>query len=81
MAWIGVTGMKLSYALAVCALIAAHSHAWGQPVRIEDGLIEGIRSDASIVYKSIPFAAPPVGPLRWRAPQPAPPWSGVRPTR
>src|SRR3954462_803548 len=30
------------------------------------------------VYKGIPFAAPPVGALRWKAPQPVTPWSGVR---
>ncbi len=70
--------MKFSKALAIWSVLAAHSHAWAQPVRIDTGLIEGIQSGASTVYKSIPFAAPPVGELRWRAPEPAPPWNGVR---
>ena len=70
--------MKLSKALALWALVVAHSHAWAQPVRIETGLIEGVQSGSSTVYKSLPFAAPPVGELRWRAPQPALAWSGVR---
>jgi para-nitrobenzyl esterase len=70
--------MKLSKALAVWALLVTQSHAWAQPVRIETGLIEGTPVGVSTVYKSVPFAAPPVGELRWRAPQPAPPWSGIR---
>jgi para-nitrobenzyl esterase len=50
------------------------------PVRIETGLVSGIAgSDATITaFKGIPYAAPPVGDLRWRAPQPALPWQGVR---
>jgi para-nitrobenzyl esterase len=57
-------------------LIAAIS----QPVRTETGLVSGVPArDASItVYKGLPFGAPPVGDLRWRAPQPPAPWQGVR---
>src|ERR1700722_19938392 len=68
--------MNPSTALAVVAFLTAPSYAWAQPVRIETGLIEGIQNGSSTVYKSIPFAAPPVGVLRWRAPQPAPRWNG-----
>jgi para-nitrobenzyl esterase len=48
------------------------------PVKVEDGLIQGTFEDGLTVYKGIPFAAPPVGNLRWRAPQPAEKWEGVR---
>lgn len=47
---------------------------------VDGGQIEGVEADASdvIVYKGIPYAAPPVGNLRWKAPQPVEPWEGVR---
>ncbi len=50
------------------------------PVRVEQGQLSGIPgSDPEVrVYKGIPFAAPPVGDLRWRAPKPAADWPGVR---
>ncbi|MCC7375104.1 MAG: carboxylesterase family protein [Verrucomicrobiales bacterium] len=50
------------------------------PIRVEHGLIQGATEDGLSVYRGIPFAAPPVGALRWRAPQPAAPWEGVRKT-
>jgi para-nitrobenzyl esterase len=45
-----------------------------------DGVLEGVVSaDGKVrTFKGIPFAAPPVGPLRWKAPQPPAPWTGVR---
>ena len=48
------------------------------PVMVEDGLVQGTSEDGLTVYRGIPFAAPPVGGLRWRAPQPAAKWDGVR---
>lgn len=47
-------------------------------VRIDSGLLEGVMEDGVLVYKGVPYAAPPVGPWRWRPPQPVAPWSGVR---
>jgi para-nitrobenzyl esterase len=49
------------------------------PVKTAGGLVEGVAAPGGIrVFKSIPYAAPPVGERRWQPPQPAAPWSGVR---
>lgn len=48
-------------------------------VKTAQGTVEGITEKSGIrSFKGIPFAAPPVGELRWQPPQPAKPWSGVR---
>jgi para-nitrobenzyl esterase len=48
-------------------------------VRIDSGTVEGTTgTDGVRVFRGIPFAAPPVGSLRWKAPQPVARWSGVR---
>ncbi|HZK64488.1 MAG TPA: carboxylesterase family protein [Puia sp.] len=49
------------------------------PIRIGSGLISGVYQEHTgvTVYKGIPFAAPPVGALRWKAPQPSATWNGV----
>jgi para-nitrobenzyl esterase len=59
-------------------MAAGSSRAAGQ-VRVDAGLLEGTQSESGIrVFKGIPFAAPPVGDLRWQAPHPVTPWKGVR---
>lgn len=49
-------------------------------VKTTAGLVQGTTADDGRIriYKGIPFAAPPVGELRWQAPRPATPWQGVR---
>lgn len=51
---------------------------FAEPVKVEDGLLKGTVEDGLAIFRGIPFAAPPVGDLRWRPPQPALKWSGVR---
>jgi para-nitrobenzyl esterase len=48
------------------------------PVTIDAGKLEGSRQPGLVVYKGIPFAAPPTGAQRWREPQPVTPWPGIR---
>jgi para-nitrobenzyl esterase len=47
-------------------------------VKIESGRLKGVDHDGVIAFKGVPFAAPPVGDLRWRPPQSPKTWSGVR---
>ena len=44
---------------------------------VEGGQIQGYKDDGLTIFKGIPFAAPPVGELRWKAPQPVVPWDTV----
>jgi para-nitrobenzyl esterase len=64
-------------AVAVCAALWPGT-ATAAPVEVEGGLVQGVAADGLTVYKGLPFAAPPVGDLRWRPPQPAAKWTGVR---
>src|SRR5580704_5258190 len=50
------------------------------PVKTESGQVEGVagKNPEITVYKGIPFAAPPVGDLRWKPPQPPARWQGVK---
>lgn len=63
-------------------LIALSAPAWSafnQPVRIDTGLVSGVTNGKVTAFKGIPYAAPPIGDLRWREPRPAASWQGVRP--
>lgn len=50
----------------------------GPVVQLASGAVEGEMNGNVAVFKGIPYAQPPVGPLRWREPQPVVPWTGVR---
>ncbi|HVO11464.1 MAG TPA: carboxylesterase family protein [Vicinamibacteria bacterium] len=61
-----------SVTLAVAATAPAPT------ARTESGVVSGVVADGVVSWKGVPYAAPPVGDLRWREPQPPPPWPGVR---
>ena len=68
---------------AICLLLASAMPVLAQSgtstrVQIETGTLVGSSEAGIISFKGIPFAAPPVGPLRWHAPQPAAAWTGER---
>jgi para-nitrobenzyl esterase len=67
----------LSVALLVSGPLAAQ--AADEPVGLTYGQVSGVELENGLtVYRGIPFAAPPVGDLRWQPPQPPTPWQGVR---
>src|SRR5262245_27877660 len=50
----------------------------GSVVTVTSGQLRGIADGAGLSFRGLPYAAPPVGPLRWAPPAPAAPWSGIR---
>ena len=66
--------------LLLPAILLASAATAASRVTIDSGVVEGTTAKSEIhIYEGIPYAAPPVGPLRWKAPQPVANWSGVRP--
>ena len=65
--------LMIAAALAPCAMAA-------DIVKIDSGTLEGtVNADSSVrIFRGVPFAAPPVGKLRWQPPQAVQPWSGAR---
>jgi len=82
----GAAGLALSLSLLApgsTATAAAQHHGRLAPliVRTRDGRVRGLYDDAAREFLGIPYAAPPVGALSWRPPQPARPWAGIRNAR
>src|SRR5262245_55490042 len=65
-------------AITALCLFAVPGLAEQSPMRVSGGLIAGSSGGEIRSYKGIPYADPPVGSLRWKAPQPVVPWKNVR---
>ncbi len=68
----------LVHRIGFALLALSISQAVAAPVQTDAGLLDGMHDGALSVYKGVPFAAPPVGDLRWREPRPVAHWAGVR---
>ena len=66
----------LSGGLALVTPPAAFSQI--ETAKVTGGEVQGVIKDGVASFKGVPFAAPPVGDLRWNAPQPVKPWTGIR---
>ncbi len=71
-------GILIGAALLGLAAMGSSNGAPPPVVRVDSGELQGVVDDGVASYKGIPFAAPPMGDLRWRPPQPVAPWTGVR---
>jgi len=71
-------GRRAAVSFLLLAPLAAAGEAMADQVRTRAGVVEGV-TDADVrTFLGLPYAAPPVGDLRWREPQPVAPWPGVR---
>ena len=75
--------LKSSSSCITLLTLIFFSFACGSPpltitVNVTGGTIEGVKQEGVFIYKGIPLAAPPVGDLRWKTPEPVEPWTGVK---
>jgi len=70
--------IALGAMLVLLVLASLWSAASAAAIPTESGLLEGVQENGITMFKGVPFAAPPIGALRWRAPQAPAAWSGIR---
>lgn len=69
--------LPLASLMALFAVLTASAQT-PSPAKTEYGMVQGVSEKDLTVYRGIPYAAPPLGDLRWKAPQPPAKWEGVR---
>ena len=72
--------MRMKWPVALCACLVGPATAAIEQADVTGGTVRGTIDNGVAAFKGIPFAAPAVGDLRWQAPQPVIPWSGVKQT-
>lgn len=72
--------MKRLFALCAGVLSCLALNAQAPVLTVEGGEVSGVPSETPnvCIYKGIPYAAPPIGDLRWKQPKPVKPWKGIR---
>jgi len=75
------TPALIAFYLVAFLALEGHAAQTTHSVKVTGGEIIGTQSDSLNIYLGIPFAAPPIGNLRWREPQPVIPWNGIKETK
>src|SRR5690348_13728696 len=70
--------MRISWRFAALAALQIAGASADPLALTESGWISGLSDGGLSIYKGVPFAAPPLGDLRWRAPAPVTAWKGTR---
>ncbi len=69
---------KVLVAIFLSGVFAQFAASQIQTAKVTGGEVQGVVSEGLSIFKGIPFAAPPVGDLRWKAPAPLQPWTGIK---
>ena len=67
----------LFFAFACAAALSSCANTENKAVKVDGGLVRGVQEENVMIYRGIPFAAPPLGELRGKELQPVQPWEGV----
>lgn len=77
--WLAALAFIVSWEVHVTGCAQLPADTAESLATIDTGQLRGTRVDDVFAFRGIPYASPPVGDLRWRAPQPAATWDGIRP--
>ena len=72
------SGTTAVAALFLAGVAATFASGTAPSVEVENGMLEGASDSSVAAFLGVPYAAPPVDDLRWRPPQPAVDWQGIR---